>query len=236
MKLFKFRKNYNYTEIILFGVKISHKRKVLNKFISLGTNCFPRMKLNQFKIKPSKCMGELSCPFDLCLTPLDSVRKILENDFADYFDDLYFDEEQKIWKNEKYNISYLHDKLSKEEFIKRYSQRIKNFRDITKSQKNIIFVQSLFNNSFNKNIRDDISAINNILKKYCKNPYKYRIINLKHDKTKPITTKIKIASNAYYFECLSPYDKNWTQWWTEDTDNKPAVKPLIENCIKQIYK
>ena len=35
MKIFRVKKDYNDTEIVLFGVKISHKHLVLNKFISL---------------------------------------------------------------------------------------------------------------------------------------------------------------------------------------------------------
>ena len=236
MKIFRLKHFYTYTELILFGIKISHKhKKALNKFISLGTNCFPRMKLQQHRIKPSKAQGELSCPFDLCTTPIDSVQKILENDFSDYFNDLQFDEQRKCWQNTKYNIFYIHDDLTKEDFINRYKQRIDNFRQITSTQKNILFVQSLFN------INDDalfenIAKINKSLKHYCKHKYKYKVINLIPDKSPAKISKIQIDDNAYYFECPSPYDPKWTLWWREETDIQPNVKPLIKKCIKTIYR
>lgn len=235
MKIFRFQHTYTYTEVILMGIKISHHHKILNKYISLGTNCFPRMKLNQHKIKPSKNQGELSCPFDLCVTPVESVRAVLENDFADYFDDLQFDDERKIWKNVKYNINYLHDDLNREDFIKRYEKRIKNFRQITSTRKNILFVQSLFNKNDDA-LKECIVQINKSLKRYCKYDYKYKVINLIPHKSPSATKKIKIAKNAYYFECVSPYDEKWTKCWTTETDNLPEVKPVIEKCIKTIYK
>ena len=236
MKIFRVKKDYNYTEIVLFGVKISHKHLVLNKFISLGTNCFPRMKLNQHNVKPSKSQGELSCPFDLCITPVESVNAILENDFADYFDDLQFDNERKIWKNTKYNIIYLHDKLDRDDFINRYQKRIDNFRQITSQKRNIIFVQSLFNQKKDDALMLHIAQINNSLKRYCKYPYKYKVLNLVKNKSRLKTDKIKITDDVYYFDCPSPYDEKWTNWWTTETDNLPDVKPIIERCIKTIYK
>ena len=235
MKIFKLKKKYNYFEFILFGVKISHRLNLLNKFISLGTNCFPRMKMNQFKIKPSKRDGELSCPFDLCTTPLESVAKILENDFADYFEDIQYDEEKKCWKNTKYKIFYIHDDLNKEDFIKRYKQRIKNFRHITNTQKNILFVQVLFNAESNDKLFSDIEKTNNSLKRYCKYKYTYKIVNLIPQKTPSKRQLIKVEENAYYYEHISPYDTKWTQWWTKETDSLPEVKPLIKSCIDTIY-
>lgn len=234
MKILRFKKIYNYTELLLFGIKISHKsKKELNKYISLGTNCFPRMKLNQFQIKPSKEHGELSCPFDLCQTPIESVKAILENDFEDYFQDLYFDEERKIWKNKKYNINYLHDNLNKEEFIKRYKQRIENFRNIAKTKKNLVFIQVLFNHPKIDILKSDIKAISNCLQNYCTYNFKYKIINLIQSPKTP-KKKYCICKNTYYYELQSPYDENWTKWWTEETDKQPKIKPLISKCIKTI--
>ena len=235
MKIFKLKHMYNYNEVTLFGIKISYRYKMLNKFISLGTNCFPRVKLKQYGIKPSKAQGELSCPFDLCVTPIEAVKKILENDFSDYFDDLQFDEEKKCWKNTKYNILYIHDDLTKKDFIERYKQRIENFRQITSSKKNILFVQALFN-VHDEALAEHITQINNSLKRYCKYGYKYRVINLIPNKLPSITTKLKITDKVYYFECLSPYDENWTNWWLKEIDNQPHAKPLVKNYIKTIYK
>lgn len=47
--------------------------------ISLGTNCFPRMTLNLWGLKPRKAEGEPSMPFDLSVHPLPVVVKYLKN-------------------------------------------------------------------------------------------------------------------------------------------------------------
>lgn len=47
--------------------------------ISLGTNCFPRMTLNLWGLKPRKAEGEPSMPFDLSVHPLPVVVKYLKD-------------------------------------------------------------------------------------------------------------------------------------------------------------
>jgi len=56
-------------------------------FISLGENCTPRIKLKH-EYGLSKQGGYKSCPFDLCITPFESLCKILENNFDTFFDNL----------------------------------------------------------------------------------------------------------------------------------------------------
>ena len=236
MKIFRLKHSYTYTELIIFGIKISHKQKMLNKFISLGNNCLPRRKLTEYGIKPLKKQGELSCPFDLCVTPIESVKQILENDFSDYFDNLQFDEEKKCWKNTKYNITFLHDNLSKEDFVKRYKQRIKNFRQITANRKNIVFVQFLFHEENDESIKQDIVKINNSLNHYCRHKYTYKIINLIPNIPANQEQIQLLANNVYYIKYLSPYGTDWPRWWHPDINNKPEVQFFMNKCIKQIYK
>ena len=143
---------------LTFEIKLKENR--LNKFISLGTRCFPRMFLTIHTcFKARKKYGELSCPFDLCITPLKSLEKILENDFADYFDDLIYDHESNwaFWRNKKYNIFYNHDNdiKTKDEFKKRYGIRIQNFKNIIKNNKKTYFMLSDFE-------KIDLGKLNNI--------------------------------------------------------------------------
>lgn len=67
------------------------------KIYSLGTNCYSRMVATIWGLKPRKKQGELTLPFDLSITPLNSIIEILQNGFQDYFDDISFD--GKWWVN-----------------------------------------------------------------------------------------------------------------------------------------
>ena len=180
-----------------------------NKFITLGVNCFPRTKLVKFGIKPKKKQGELSFPFDLCAIPLESIDKILINDFNDYFKDLKFNSELNIWENSKYAIKYWHDKnIGERFFIDRYKQRIANFHNITQNQKNLFFISVIFDSSYNLEL---YTSIYNSLQRYCRFDFKYLIINVVKDYSSHM--KDDIARNLYYREILEPlndYSKIWT--------------------------
>lgn len=56
----------------------------MTTFISLGENCTPRIKLKH-DYGLSKKGGYKSCPFDLCITPFESLCNILENNFETFF-------------------------------------------------------------------------------------------------------------------------------------------------------
>ena len=61
--------------------------------ISLGTNCFARMTLNLWGVKPRKADGEPSMPFDLSVHPLSVVTAYLKGRFEGYFDKIEYDKE-----------------------------------------------------------------------------------------------------------------------------------------------
>ena len=67
------------------------------EIISLGCNCIPRTIMTRQKIKPSKAEGELSCPFDLVVHTAKRVSYYIENQFYQYFDDLFFERYKKGW-------------------------------------------------------------------------------------------------------------------------------------------
>ena len=97
--------------------------------ISLGTNCFVRMTLNLWELKPRKAEGEKTMPFDLSIHPLDRVIHILKSDFKGYFDNIDYDTANNYWVNNISQIKYVHDhETDKQIFIERFSRRIENFR------------------------------------------------------------------------------------------------------------
>ena len=59
-------------------------KKTIN--ISIGVNCYPRIFIKNIGF--SKNNGYKSCPFDLCITPFNSLKKCLEDDFFHFYDGL----------------------------------------------------------------------------------------------------------------------------------------------------
>ena len=116
------------------------------KIVSLGCDCAVRRYLTLGGLKKTKRDGELSMPFDLCYIPMKSLKKILSNNFSDYFNNLYYKDwgKSNFWKNGKYNIRYNHDKdcgkQDYEKFIKRFIARIVNFELTLKHAPFIFFV------------------------------------------------------------------------------------------------
>lgn len=220
----------------IFGIKISLKniKKYKNKYISLGINCYPRMALTTFSVKPRKKDGELTFPFDLSTIKIDSIVPILENDFNDYYDDLIYDENNanKKWSNKKYCINYLHDNhiRTKEEFIKRYNKRIENFRQILKTKDNLVFITCLMHDCYL-----DASVLNNIydsLLKYTKGKkFNYLVFNIYENSKNLLINKELLNNQIIYEEIQAPknHSKNWWKEIYKKTDS--FMQPY-----NQIYK
>lgn len=101
--------------------------------VSLGSNCLPRGLTTAIKLKPRRFYGEKSYPFDLSFNPdLKKTANLIETDFAGYFDNLVIN-----------NITFPHDyDLSEKAFLKRYTNRIKNFHQVMDSDKMVYFIHS----------------------------------------------------------------------------------------------
>lgn len=143
------------------------------KIYSLGTNCYARIVSTVWGLKPRKKEGELSLPFDLSLHSLPIIVKILNNGFADYFDDLSYN--GKCWINEKYNIRFVHDlENDKDKFIDRFRKRIANFYQALSDPLPTMFLCTL-------TVADDAGAIGDLydyLKKMRgERPFRLFIIN-----------------------------------------------------------
>lgn len=192
MHIFEYKKIGNKIKLNIFGIKVTFclppKR---NYYISLGYNCLVRTILTNFALKASKKQGELSCPFDLCVTPLNSIIEILENDFTDFFEDI--EEcppgEWEHFINKKYSIQYPHESnLTLREFKKRYMRRIENFRKISETNSLKKYVLYCEQNNFTV---EQLNKIYDILKIYCKgSPFKFYIVHLFHD----ITPKVNLRN------------------------------------------
>ena len=128
-----------------------------NYFISLGENCFNRTVLTRHHLKSKREQGEKSYPFDLCVCSFSSMKQLIENDFADYFNDLVWNDKDQLWINSKYDIRYNHDqdcaKNNREKLIERYQRRINNFREMMRDGHEHVFVFS----SISESTKDPIS-------------------------------------------------------------------------------
>ena len=99
-------------------------------------------------MRPNRQKGYKSCPFDLAFSSLDKVLKCIQNDYKDFFKNLYvFEnfEKHKVIKNPVYNFTFPHEKIYKNDktsikfFKKRYEQRIANFDRYCKQAEHITF-------------------------------------------------------------------------------------------------
>ncbi len=210
----------------------SHPEK--NKIIPLGTNCYVRFKPTQYGIKPKKKQGELSFPFDLSHTPVESVARILDNDFEDFFDDIFYDDVQKIWINKKYNIRFIHDKINdKNWFIDRYNRRIKNLHD-TLSHGNCLYSTMVINLKDS----DTINTIYDYLKtKSGNNNFIYTVFNFKYNKDLTNSAvsidSSSINQNIKYFK-LDADERYCQRWWTADTEYNENYFELTKFFIDTI--
>lgn len=118
--------------------------------VSMGMNCLPRHILTFGGIKNRKAEGELTCPFDLCVHTLKTIVTALENDFADYYDDIFFkpykrcflDFRKKGYWEKPDGTIFVHERSCKtyDELVQKLKQREKNLYSIINSELPIIFV------------------------------------------------------------------------------------------------
>ena len=134
------------------------------KIISLGTYCFSRVITTANKLKPRRCKGEKTCPFDLAaFSDFNSVINLIDTNFLNFYNDLDKDE-QKCWCNKNIGVIFPHDnELSKEQFIERYNKRIENLYGYFKDENTHKFIL-ISSSSFIEIYQ--IEALICVLKKY----------------------------------------------------------------------
>lgn len=105
------------------------------KIISIGTYCLPRVITTFCGLKPRKRDGEKSCPFDLAFfNNIDKIAELIDTKFIHFYDGLEYELldwcKYECWTNKKFDAIFNHEcTLSKNEFIDRYNNRIKNLYD-----------------------------------------------------------------------------------------------------------
>ncbi len=161
----KFRRiNLIFLEIpgVFAGVKINlldrrFSRK--NTFISLGTNCYFRMILSNYGVKPKKKDGELSYPFDLIRTPIGSILHFLKTDFKDFFENIEYSKSDKSFIDKKYHSLFPHDNFKPSEkklLINRYIKRINNFKNLFEQNNHLIFGSVIFDDFIDTDVINQI--------------------------------------------------------------------------------
>ena len=231
MKIFENKQIGHKIKWNIFGIKVTfHLPPKRNYYISLGYNCFVRMVLTKFSMKASKEQGELSCPFDLCVTPLNSLAKILENDFSDFLDDIDYLEQGKSFVNTKYSIYFPHeDNLTLEDFKVRYKKRIENFRKISVAKSLKKYVFNCEQNDFTV---EALNKIYDLLKIYCKgSPFKFYVLNFQHDNIPKVNlTGINPDINYKAFDVTEGFKQGWLgnfDWIVKNID-----KEIFYNIMK----
>ena len=184
--------------------------------ISLGTNCFPRLTLTLWEMKPRKAEGELSMPFDLSVHPLDTIVQVLKTDFSGYFDDIVYDDEHGYWINPKLHIQFVHDhENDKQVFIERFQRRIKNLFDVMQDDKPCLFVCHVFGDAHPQKVNElyeflaqrfkhkkfklVVAVFNGTLGK-CNENVKVYAKNFPYKDYSYMDKKIKFTKDGYAFE------------------------------------
>ena len=146
---------------IFFKLRKIKKHKKY-KIIPLGTYCLPRTITTISGIKPRKKDGEKSLPFDLVFFHnTDAIANLISTKFEHFFDKLEFSTQFNCWENKDFRAIFAHDEnISKEDFIKRYSNRIKNFYEYLSDKTQHAYFLFADNNNIDKstltNIRNAI--------------------------------------------------------------------------------
>lgn len=155
----------------LFGIKIKfwlennkNKKRLRSKnynIVSLGRFCLSRVITTITGVKPTKAEGEKTCPFDLArFDNIDAQINLIKTHFEKFYDDFEFDKNNNIWINKPMSVRLLHDHMpEKEDLIKRYDKRIKNFYDYLSEDKLAIFVYSIEKDANAEKIEELFSAL-----------------------------------------------------------------------------
>lgn len=181
-------------------------------YISIGYNCDPRIYIAH-GIGMTKHTGYMSCPFDLCITPFQSVCRCIEEDFQHFFDDLKLvsgtnaEGDRTLCGSgelniiNKYGIVFNHEspthshlfregtnedmyyvKNDFENFKKRYTERIRNFRNYIQTHNKIIFVYNpMPNESWNGNQLEKLLNKTYINKKQHLSVYDLSLVKLQNE-------------------------------------------------------
>ena len=184
--------------------------------ISLGRVCLPAMWAAKNNIRKTKGQGYNTCVFDLMISNYDGLVKCIKEDFKNFTNPEYLNYNGYIVSNTYYNFEFNHetpghaDLYLKEKwsegtnhfinnnfsnFIKRYNERITNFKNYLSNNNNFIRFIIQFNNDTD-DYHDDCKELRNALKiNYGQLKYSITILNGIGLPTElPTTTILKIIT------------------------------------------
>ena len=137
------------------------------KFVSLGSDCFPRTLPTRWGFKPPAKLGEKIHVFDLANHSIKAVRRLIETDFDRYLVGLHKPAESAYAINSEIGFQLIHELDQSlfaddlKELRARYVQRIDNFRSEISAAPRLMFILHTFEADWNTAI--DIRAIRNAL-------------------------------------------------------------------------
>lgn len=228
-------------------LKLFFNKPIPQTVISLGCNCFVRSVLARYQIIKRKEDGYMSLPFDLCITPLKSTIYFLQNDFKGLLDNIKWHSDLNCWYNPDFGSVFIHDTdcKTKSELIKRYKNRIKNFRKILNyAKKHNIKLTLVYHidpmgpeNNFNlvKTLPlEYFIDTNEDFNKLCKIMGQSNIVVI--DTINSIT-KEKNCSNIHFIKLDIPSQEYALNWYKEEffnSDEGQHFESAIANSIKMI--
>lgn len=197
--------------------------------IPLGYNCLPRTVLTRHGLKHKKWLGELTYPFDLAYFFIPEITKYLQNDFADFFENWEFkqDETQSFWIKPPFQIKFFHDKtISKEKLIKKYKKRIKNFYKQMQEATPILFVQTLIHEQNIEEVFKELKRLRG------EKPFKYIVIDTLDVVKNNQNPEIDVLKLPYPSK---DYEENWWQKkYYLSEEGKKYEKDFCNFCQKGI--
>ena len=178
--------------------------------ISLGRTCLPATWGTHNNIRKRKEQGYNTCPFDLMGSHYIGIVKCIKEDFMNFTNPEYLTYNGHRILNTYYNFSFNHETPGHADLyvtekwsegtnhfinnnfanlIKRYDERIKNFRNYLSNRKNFIRFIIQFNNV--TETHDDCKELREALKlKYPELNYSITIIDGINSSEGVLTTKI----------------------------------------------
>lgn len=208
-----------------------------HNIISLGDNCLPRNLLTKYGFKKSKAEGELSFPFDLAIHPINTVRKLIENNFADYLTPNNYSIEYGHPVHKELGIMFNHERgeffsdNNYQNLITRYVDRANNFNHAIDSRPSIFILHCKKTDGINaliKCLKNRLILKNNHLV----------IVNTGYLSTleNEVDTQSDDTITIHYVNAPFPYDK-YVWFSVEDYTSDEGInfeKSIIDN-IEYIF-
>lgn len=205
--------------------------------VSLGPNCYPKTVLVRHGLLKRKKFGQPTYPFDLAwFHSAKYITEFLKSDFKNFLTELRYSDYSKSWDNGN-KINFSHEAYlspnQKNELIRIYNKRIKNFRNEMQQSRPILFLQILKD----EKIGQDCKNTYGVLKKLCKDrKFVYVVIDC-INKTSGIILpkKIHVLRLNLPNKEVDVFSKNFYES-KEGIDFEKSIISCIEEVIYQEFQ